>query len=215
VLRSDLLILRTAGPLGWQTFRDVFEVDGAAVRDREERLTGLFERPSADALAQAARIARESARYNIGAVERTVNTPVLALLLLQPEVQPRFEFSRAPRTPGFADTVDVVAFRESSRPTIVRTVQDADRPASGRVWVDRETGAVLQTELVLTGVGVSVRFTTLFRHDPDMNVAVPARMEEEYTLASGRLVGIATYDRFRRFTVSTDSTVGLPSGRRP
>ena len=139
-LRSDLVLVRTGDVLGWQMFRDVFEADGAPVRDRQERLSRLFEQPAAGALDQAERIARESARYNIGAVERTLNTPVLTLLFLQAAQQPRFQFTRGTRTPGFSDRVDVVDFRELARPTIIRTVQDADRPASGRVSIDRDTG---------------------------------------------------------------------------
>ena len=213
-LRSDLVLVRTDDVLGWQIFRDVFEVDGTPVRDRQERLSRLFEQPAPGALEQAARIAHESARYNIGAVERTLNTPVLTLLFLQAGQQPRFQFSRGERTPGFSDHVDVVDFRELARPTIVRTVQNADRPASGRVWIDRDTGAILQTELVLTGDDVSIRFTTLFRQDDTLKLAVPVRMQEEYVLPSGKLIGTATYGSFRRFSVSTDTNVA-PPGRAP
>jgi hypothetical protein len=110
--------------------------------------------------------------------------------------------------------VDVIDFRELARPTIIRTVQDADRPASGRVWIERDTGAILQTELELTGDGVSIRFTTLFRQDGSLNVAVPVRLQEEYVLPSGKLVGTATYGSFRRFSVSTDTNVTAP-GKAP
>jgi VWFA-related protein len=211
-LRSDIVLIRAADSLGWQMFRDVFEVDGKAVRDRQERLSRLFEQPAPEGLDQAARIARESARYNIGAADRTINTPVLALLFLQPAHQPRFEFSGGSPTPGFSDRVDVVNYREWARPTIVRTVHDTDRPASGRLWIDRASGEILQTELVLTGDGVSIRLTTLFRHDAGLNIAVPVRMQEEYVLPSGKLVGTATYGTFRRFSVSTDTAVGAPGG---
>lgn len=210
-LHSELVLVRSAGPLGWQTFRDVFEVDGAPVRDRTDRLARLFEDGAADARDQAARIARESARYNIGAAERTINSPVLALLFLQADQQPRFTFSRGTPTSAFSDRVDVIAFEEAARPTVIRTVQDGDRPASGRFWIDRESGAVLQSELVLTGSDVSIRFTTMFRQDQTLGVAVPYRLEEEYVLASGRLVGVATYENFRRFTVRTSDTLA-PGG---
>ena len=62
--------------------------------------------------------------------------------------------------------------------------------------------------------GVSIRFTTLFRQDDRLNVAVPVRMQEEYVLPSGKLVGTATYGSFRRFSVSTDTNVAAP-GRAP
>ena len=209
-LRSDFVLVRTGDLLGWQMFRDVFEVDGTPVRDRQERLSRLFAEPSASALDQAARIVREGARYNIGAVERTVNTPVLTLLFLQTDHQRRFQFAPSTRTPGFSDRVDVIGFNEIARPTIIRTVGDTDRPARGRLWIDRETGEVLQTELLLTGEGLSIRFTTLFRHDDRLNVAVPVRMEEEYVLSGTKLVGTATYSSFRHFSVKTDTNVAAP-----
>jgi hypothetical protein len=58
--------------------QDVFEVDGVG-GDQDERLTRLS-RNTAAGVDQAVRIAREGARFNIGAVDRTVNTPVLPLL---------------------------------------------------------------------------------------------------------------------------------------
>ncbi len=210
-LRSDLVLVRSAGPLGWQMFRDVFEVDGTSVGDRTDRLARLFEEGTTDAREQASRIARESARYNIGAAERTINSPMVALLFLQADQQPRFVFSRGTRTGSFSDRVDVVAFHEVARPTVIRTVQDTDRPASGRVWIEQDTGTILQTELVLAGHGISVRFTTMFRHEESLGLAIPYRLEEEYLLPSGRLTGVATYDRFRRFTVRTDTAVS-PAG---
>jgi VWFA-related protein len=213
-LRSDLVLLRSADSLGWQMFRDVFEVDGAPVRDRQERLSRLFEHPAPEALDQAARIVRESARYNIGVADRTINIPVLALLFLHADHQSRFEFSSGARTPGFSERVDVVNFRELARPTIIRTMQNGDRPASGRLWIDRASGEILQTELLLTGDGLSIRLTTLFRHDATLTIAVPVRMQEEYVLPADKLVGTATYGAFRRFSVSTDTAVGAP-GRSP
>src|SRR6516162_6322062 len=42
-LRSDFLFVRTDPQADWLTFRDVFVVDGRAVRDRGARLAKLFE----------------------------------------------------------------------------------------------------------------------------------------------------------------------------
>lgn len=206
VLRSDLLLISTGGALGWTSYRDVFEVDGTPVRDRDERLTALFARPDANALAQAARIAQESARYNIGPTERTVNTPVLALLFLQASLQPHFRFALAPDAPEVSQLA-IVTYEEVARPTIIRTVQDTDRPASGRFWIEVATGRILQSELILTGRGVTATFNTLFEPVAPRDIAVPVRLREEYQLPSGRLTGVATYKAFRKFTVSTRTDV--------
>jgi hypothetical protein len=63
-LRSDLLLVRPEGADTWTQFRDVFEVDGRPVRDRDERLAKLFLSPDASGAAQIQRIREESARYN-------------------------------------------------------------------------------------------------------------------------------------------------------
>jgi len=97
-LKADFLIVRSSHEM-WSPFRDVFEVDHIPVRDREERLAKLFlgnKVASNDENARA--IAEESARYNLGAVQRTINNPVFALMFLQPDVRTRFKF-----TPGKAD----------------------------------------------------------------------------------------------------------------
>src|SRR5262249_60318371 len=71
------------------------EVDGHRVRERSERLPDLLTDRSASAAAQVERIRRESARYNLGSIERDVNVPVLAMRFLSFANQPRFKFTRA------------------------------------------------------------------------------------------------------------------------
>src|SRR5262249_33793786 len=93
-LKSDLLLVRPVGANRWVQFRDVFEVDGRPVRDRNQRLMKLFVTPSSATANQAEQIANESSRYNIGNLQRTVNLPVLALAILEPQQQSRFVLDR-------------------------------------------------------------------------------------------------------------------------
>ena len=84
VLVSDFLLVQVPGE-GWMPFRDVFERNGQKVRDREERLAKLFLNGSSrSSVDQARQIMVESARYNIGTVERTINLPTLPLALSHP-----------------------------------------------------------------------------------------------------------------------------------
>jgi hypothetical protein len=80
-LRSDLLLVNVAGTSNWLEFRDVLEVDGEPVRDRSDRLTNLFLHPPPTADEQIRSILVESSRYNVGAIQRTVNTPIFPLLM--------------------------------------------------------------------------------------------------------------------------------------
>jgi hypothetical protein len=95
-LKSDLLLVRPVGADRYVEYRDVFEVDGSSVRDRQERLTALFiGRSAPSASQQIERIITDSARYNIGNIERTINIPTLPLLFLNRVMQTRFKFTRA------------------------------------------------------------------------------------------------------------------------
>src|SRR5262245_19277834 len=91
-LRSNLLLLRPESSTTWVQFRDVVDVDGNPVSDRDERLGGLLVNPTAMTSERVNRIRSESARYNIGDIERTLNVPVLPLVILSPRVQSQFRF---------------------------------------------------------------------------------------------------------------------------
>jgi hypothetical protein len=204
VLRSDLIVIKDDTPFGWIVLRDVFEVDGKPVRGREERLTRLFAQPSVNARAQAIRIADESARYNIGPGIRTTNTPELSILFLQASLQPRFTFTLGSRERSMGERVWVVEYRERVRPTLVRGERDADLPASGRFWIDADTGRVVQTEINLRPTAARWTMTTIFQPDERLGIAVPAEMREYYQWWATEMTGTATYGRFRTFTVTTD-----------
>ena len=208
-LRSDFLLLNVGGPLEWRPYRDVYLVDGKAVRDRDDRLTRLFTEPSATRLEQAARIAQESARHNIGLATRTANTPVLSLLFLQENIQHRFEFKVVERNTG-TDKHDVVLeYHEDFRPTIIRgtsSTEDIDLPASGRFWIAAGTGRVSRATLTVSSDRMRTEISTTYRDDPRFGIAVPVEMKEAIEVDRTYVTGTATYDNFRRFEVRTDVT---------
>ena len=209
VLRSDLIFV-DGGPLGGTVLRDVFEVDGKPVRDRQDRITKILTEPAATAQEQAMRISDESARYNLGPGLRTTNTPELGLLFLQRAVQPRFAFAVGDRDTSLGERVWAVDFREQGRPTVVRRMdskENPDLPATGTIWIDADTGQVLRTvirfELGLDRQAVTTKFT----FDPGLEIAVPVEMREVFDVGLNRVSGVATYGRFRSFGVTTDEVV--------
>ena len=222
-LRADLLLMRPEGELSWVQFRDVFEVDGKPVRDREERLTALFLKPTRSTLERIARIRRESARYNIGNVDRTMNVPVLPLQAIDPAVQPRFRYSLAdparrgneepalPNTPSFRVTTEVwvVRYEEIRGPTLVRSPNGEDLRSSGRLWIEPATGRVLMGEVVTRNRDVTARLTVSFQSEPLLGLLVPVEMHEEYRMKdkANLIVGTATYGKFRQFQVTVDQRI--------
>lgn len=109
VLTAELVMVRLQGAAGWVSFRDVLTVNKRTVSDRQERLLKLLQSPQPDALTQARGIARESARFNLGSITRTMNVPDAALEYLQPRHAGRIQFE-APRS----ETIDDSDFRRFS-----------------------------------------------------------------------------------------------------
>jgi hypothetical protein len=207
-LRSDFTVVQVPGGTEWLPFRDVFEVDGRAVRDREDRLSRLFLTPSAETLQRARAIVGESNRYNIGGLNRTINVPVLAFEVLRPEAQPRFHFTAGKREHGDAAAVDVLAFRETARPSFVKGPNGGDMPSTGRLWLDRATGTVRKTEIVIDTMIIRAEITTTFGDHPGFDVAVPLEMDERYTDRGKPVVtGRAVYSKFRKFGVDVQTEV--------
>ena len=91
-LLSDFLLAKGQAANDWYQFRDVREVDGKPVADRERRLTELFLEPWDEVIRQAARIHNDGARFNLFNIG-SINYPLLAIALVQPHYRDRFEFS--------------------------------------------------------------------------------------------------------------------------
>lgn len=221
VLRSDLLLVKPRDTDQWVQFRDVFEVDGTLVRDRQDRLTHLFLEPSEAGQSQMMRILNESARYNIGSILRNVNTPLFALEFLDAAGQRRFRFKRSadplPAAARGSPTPDVfrastevwvIEYSEHDRPTIIRSVTHADVPAHGRFWIEPATGRVLMSELATTAGGVRATIDVSFKSEPILDMLVPVEMREHYEGRRDRSIidATASYGKFRQFQVNVDQT---------
>jgi len=212
-LRSDLLFVSRLGMHRYVEFRDVFEVDGRRIRERSERLTELARDPSDASMGQ---IVRESARYNIGDIERTINVPLLPLMFLIPENQWRFKFnvqkSRQPlstakdlpsSSPYFTVSTEVwvIEYRETEKPAVIRFIDGRGNiPVHGRFWIDPGSGRVLMSELIAEDHTVHAIIDVSYQSEPMLDLFVPIEMRETYWRADepARITGIAAYSRFRR-----------------
>jgi hypothetical protein len=223
-LKSDLLLVRTEGGVeAYVQFRDVFEVDGDPVRDRTDRLAKLFMNPSEDAKKKAAQIMNESARYNIGSVQRNINVPLLMLMLVDPVYQPHFKYSATtehkgtprglPKTAAFALPGDTweIDFEETGTPTVIQG-DGQDARSHGRIWVDPDTSRVLITEIVNEARTVRSTIRVSFQSPPISGFLLPVEMRESYVLKGHfySFEGAATYSNYRRFTVDTSEQIGDP-----
>jgi hypothetical protein len=220
-LLSDLLLVKPDGFRTWMEFRDVFEVDGAPVRERDQRLVKMFLEPSPSTNAQIARILAESARFNIGDIKRNVNTPIFPLLFLEEANHYRFKYKQTTdRKPaeasGDAATADgafrvstevwVIAYEEKAPHTMIRTDGEKDLASKGRFWIEPATGRVLMSELSVENRSIRATIDVSYQSEPLLGLLVPIEMRERYeSKRTGSLVtGRATYGRFRQFQVTVD-----------
>jgi hypothetical protein len=212
-LVSDVVLVKPPGAAAWMTYRDVFEVNGASVRDRRERLPQLFRDDSPSTDERIRSILDESSQYNIGDIQRNLNTPVYTLLFLEAANQPRFKWTRTTdrslatvpsesETPGaFRVTTEIwiVAYDEKQPGTMTRTTDHKDFPARGRFWIDPATGRVLMSELLMQNRQIKATIDVSFQSEPLLGLLVPIEMRERYEgrLNGSLIEGHATYGRFR------------------
>ena len=213
-LRSDLVLLKPERDASWTEFRDVFEVDGRAIRTRDARLEHMLREPAGVASAHVSTILAESARFNIGDVDRNVNTPLFMLRFLEAGNQARFKFKRSPdAVPATAASVSapadrvfrvstevwVIAYDEVRSPTLIRSAQRTNQPAHGRFWIEPATGRVLVSELIVGDRRIRATIDVSFQSEPLLEMLVPVAMREHYEIkpSRSRVEGHATYGRFR------------------
>ncbi|MEP6918225.1 MAG: hypothetical protein ABJC89_21435 [Acidobacteriota bacterium] len=202
-LRSDMLLILEPNT-GWVGFRDVFEVNGQGVRDRDQRLANLFIRPNPNAIAQAQRIVAEGARFNLnppgGGISRTINQPFMALKFLRAADQPRSAFT-IDRAPGSRSEI-LITFVEKAKPRLIRSPDGA--AAHGSFQVDPSSGRVTASELVILTGATKATIRVSYAEQSALNLWLPASMDESYTSASLRIEGHAIYTKFQQFKVETD-----------
>ena len=196
-LTADFAIVKADGDVGWIGFRDVIEVDGQRIVDRQDRLLTLLSDPRADT-DEATRICDESARFNVGPVSRNFNVPTTVLFFFHPARLSRFQFTKKGTT-----TIDGVAaweieFKEVGRPTLIMTRRGRDVPANGAVWVVPSDGTIVRTRVQLKGFADAQAMRTLagetelvrvesradievdYRPDAGTGLWLPSRMSERY-----------------------------------
>ncbi len=215
-LLSDYLLVQPRGSDRHYGFRDVFAVNGRAVRDREQRLTELFLDRSASVDRRIEGIVADSARYNVGDVERNINTPTMALLFLGSGYRDGFDFRRGTDAatslgidvPGRGLELWVVDYEETGSTTVIRGRDDERLPVRGRYWIDPATGRVFLSELVLDADSLEALITVRYEANDAFGHFVPVEMRERYRnhLSGSLIEGTATYTRFRRFQVLVEES---------
>ncbi len=208
-LVSDFALVYADAIHGWLGFRDVIQVDDRDVRDREDRLAHVLI-DAEGRFDEARRLSDEGARYNIGSIQRNFNVPTTALFFFRSENHDRFKFA-ARRV--VEDGTWEIAFRETEKPTLIRTPDGDQVNTIGTIWIRPQDGVVVRTRLdvdalmrrrnpPLRGKGsIDVRY-----HLVDaLGMWLPDAMEETFEAkatrgeAWDRVSGRAEYTNYRTF----------------
>ena len=205
-LGSDILLLRLPSG-GFYGFRDVAQVDGREVAERGERIQKLFLDQGKDPN-EIRDLIEESARFNVGDIERNLNLPTLILPLLLSDTEggmERLELA-ALNEETEDDGTCAVTFRETRGPYLVGTRDGRELPLRGTLHLTPKSGW-LERVSIQTGRPAMehVELTVEFDHFDGWDEPLPSRMTEIYAQRmSPRITRCeARYSNYRRFSVDT------------
>ncbi len=114
---SDFAILQVGKE--WVGMRDVRCLDGVAVQHKAADFQKILNDSPAAVLKTLDNISHESARYNIGPVQRTTNLPTFALRILRQHNLRRFDFQKTGETIIGGIRTWAVSFQELQTSTLV------------------------------------------------------------------------------------------------
>jgi hypothetical protein len=180
---------------------DFARVDGEPIAGRQD-LRALLQRDSVAGVAR--QLMARNARFNIGRTVRNFNEPTLGLLVLEPRRRSQFSFERTQvEREGDVDLV-TLTFQERRGPTLVRSVDGGDLFSSGELTIEAGTGRIRRTLIRFPSGPVAAELTTVYAHEPKLDLWVPVRLSERYERReeAGELTLCeSTYTNWRRFEV--------------
>lgn len=179
IIKSDYLLVQLGmDGEGWMPFRDTYEVKGRKLRNRDDRLLKLFTANDRGRFDKAAQYTSDATKHNLGNVARTINIPLLGMMLLHPRVNERFEFTDGGEENIGGRILRKAVYREAARPTLIKTTRGRDLALTGTIWIDPFSGTVMKTEMNAADPVVRCQVTVTFRRDEALDLFVPERMEE-------------------------------------
>ena len=179
---SELLVFSPPDDERWLVFRDVIEVDGKPVEDREQRLAVLFQETPDVPAALELKLRTESARFNIGFISRDLNVPTMALQLLTNRERSRLVLEKTQEELLGDLNTWVIAFQAVDSPALIQDAQRQDLLSHGTFWIEPATGRVLQTDFLVEdeAIGLTIEIRVRYQLNEAMGMLVPATMTEHY-----------------------------------
>jgi hypothetical protein len=209
---SDVLIIQVGNE--WAALRKVNRVDGIKPKETAPAFDQAFDNsPEANAKLLD-NFKRESTQYNLGDVRREMNLPTFALHVLRKNEITRFTFDRAGTAKIDSIQTWKIRFRETAGPTLVVGDKGQMLNSKGMMWIEPETGRVLQTEFEVENPYASPRVNAdilvKYSAGKNVNILVPVSMNERYESTYNNVECRADYSNFRPFEVDVKFEIAEP-----
>ena len=209
---SDFLIIQV-GP-EWAALRKVNRVDGLKVKDTEPAFEDAFDNSPEANGKRLQDMRNESTAYNLGDIRRDINLPTFALKVLRKSEVSRFSFERGGTSKIDGIQTWTVRFREQTGRSLVVGGKGENLYSKGTVWIEPETGRVLQTEFEVENpygvTRVRGRSVVTYSAGKKVPILVPNIMVEHYESTYINIEGKADYSNFRPFEVDVKFEIGAP-----
>jgi hypothetical protein len=209
---GDFLIIQVGEESA--ALRKVNRVDGIKVKENASTFDSAFDNSPEANSALLKNMKLESTEYNLGDIHREINLPTFALHVLRKNEVNRFAFERAGT--GKIDGVQTwrIRFREMSGHSLVVGGKGENLYSNGMLWIEPETGRVLQTEFNVENpyAAFKVKGQIDVTYGPGKNVKiwVPTYMIEHYESTHNNVECRADYSNFRPFLVDVKFEIEAP-----
>ncbi len=211
---SDFLIIQVGTE--WSALRKVNRVDGLKVKQSEPSFEEAFDdSPQANAK-RFEDMKKESTAQNLGDVRREINLPTFALHVLRKSEVGRFSFEHAgtSRIEGVRTWTIRFHERTDSAHTLVVGGNGENLYSHGTIWIDPDTGRVLQTEFEVENPGpparIKARILVTYAQGKKVSVLLPDVMVEHYDAPYNTIDCRADYSNFRPFEVDVKFEIAPP-----
>jgi hypothetical protein len=211
-LNSDFVIVGLDNGLV-AAYRDAYSVDGQSRRQRDDRLmTAFTTKPALAAMRDGQEVTDATSHEYVSPNLRMLDDPTLAFQFIRKENQERATFKLDSVKTVNGAQVAIVRYSEKAAARLIQAPENA--PGTGRFWIDAATGAIRQTELVLSTGNYNIRVTVTFTEDPTLKLWLPTESYQQLDFSGGgggtnnmgqggysghqSLEGRAKYSKFRQ-----------------
>jgi hypothetical protein len=209
---SDFLIIQVGTE--WAAIRKVNRVDGGKVKEKPIPFEDAFDDSPAANSKRLQDMNIESTEYNLGSVRRDINLPTFALKVLRRQEVPRFSFERAGTAKINGLQTWKIRFHETSGQSLVVAANGAMLYSSGMLWIEPDTGRVIQTEFELDNPysvpHVKGHIVVTYNAGRKTQLLVPESMTERYESTYTIVECRADYSNFRPFEVDVKFEIAAP-----